>query len=129
VAWLLWLPVHSSTAATDPNAALVLVGDFLAPMVVGGFVGSVIGMVPLRFMPGGTLFGWSRRVWAITFAVALFGLTQVLLRPDQSPEKAGSVPIVTTTVLFLVFGVVSVAFNLYFERRKKRRAAAAAATA
>jgi hypothetical protein len=36
---------------------------------------------------------------------------------------------VTTTVLFLVFGVVSVACNLYFERRKKGRAAAAAATA
>jgi hypothetical protein len=27
-------------------------------------------------------------------------------------------------VLFLAFGVVSVAFNLYFERRRKRRAAA-----
>jgi hypothetical protein len=127
LAWLLWIPVHDNTVAPDANAGLILIADFLAPLVVGGFVGSVIGLVPLRFMPGGTLMGWNRRVWAAAFGIALFGLVQVLLRPDQSPAHAGSAPIVTTTLLFVLFAVVSVGFNMYFERRKKRRAEVAAA--
>jgi hypothetical protein len=123
-AWFVWLPVHDRSVAADPGAGWVLVADYLAPLVVGGFVGSVLGLIPIHFMPGGTLFGWKRSVWGATFAVAFFGLLQVLLRPDQSPSHSGSAPVVTATVLFLVFGAVSVGFNLYFERRKKRRALA-----
>jgi len=124
LAWFLWLPAHDRSAGDSANAGMILVVDVLAPLVVGGFVGSVIGLFPLRFMAGGTLFGWSRRVWAATFGVALFGLVQVLLRPGQSPAHSGNAPIVTAIVLFAVFGAVSVGFNQYFEHRRRRRAEA-----
>jgi len=125
LAWILWVPVHDRSGGVSANAGLILVADFLAPLVVGGFVGSVIGLFPLRFLSGGTLFGWDRRVWAATFGVALFGLVQVLLHPGASPAHSGNAPMVTAIVLFLCFGLLSLGFNAYFERRKKRRQAAA----
>lgn len=125
LAWLLWLPAHDRTFGDSANPGLILAVDVLAALVVGGFVGSVIGLFPLRFLSGGTLFGWNRGVWAGTFGLALFGLIQVLLHPGESPAHSGNAPVVTAVVLFGVFGAVSVGFNQYFERRKRRRAQAA----
>lgn len=125
VSWIVWLPVHDRTAGGG-NIGLVLAADILAPLVVGGFVGGVITLLPLSFMPGGKLFGWSRRVWGATFALTLFALLQVLLRPGQSPAHSGNAPMVTAIVLFVCFGALSVGFHLFFERRKQRRVAPAA---
>lgn len=125
LAWILWIPAHDRTLGDSANPGLILAVDVLASMVVGGFVGSVIGLFPLRFLNGGTLFTWNRGVWGGTFGVALFGLVQVLLHPGSSPAHSGNAPVITAIVLFALFGVVSVGFNQYFERRKKRRAEAA----
>jgi virginiamycin B lyase len=116
IAWLLWLPV--SHAATQPGAwfGAVLVDDFLAAIFVSGLVGSAIGLLPLRFLAGGAIRQWRPVVWASLFSLAMFGVIDVLLRSPVSPG-AGHAPLLTTVVLFVVFGGVAVAFREYFARR------------
>ena len=94
-----------------------LLADFLSALFVSSLVGTVVGMLPLRFLPGGDLAGWSRRVWVIVFGVALFGMLQVMLRP-VSHSKVGQAPIVTVIVLLVFFGGGSLVFHRHFSRRK-----------
>jgi hypothetical protein len=63
LAWLVWVPVH--TAASDPGAGFgtVLSAELLASLFIGGLIGSVVGLIPLRFLPGATLAGWSKLAW------------------------------------------------------------------
>jgi uncharacterized membrane protein YidH (DUF202 family) len=82
-------------------------------------IGSVIGLIPLRFLPGARLAGWSRTAWAITFGVAVFGLVEVMLRPESASAHSGSASIATAIVLFVVFGGSSLAFRGYFSLRKR----------
>jgi hypothetical protein len=117
LAWLIWVPVHA--AASTPGAAIgIVIGDdLLASIVVGGLVGSVVGMLPLRFMPGGTLVSWHRGAWAGTFSLALFGLLQVVVRPETGGH-GGTAPTLSAILLFGLFGGASIAFWAYFRRRK-----------
>jgi hypothetical protein len=96
---------------------VALADDWLASIFVGGLVGVTIGLLPLRFLPGGTLFKWNRLAWAALFGIASFGVVAIMLRPSSGPARPGSAPLVTAIVLFVLFGGVSVAFREYFARR------------
>ena len=109
-AWLLWVPVHSAASAAGASFLLALVEDFLAALFVSGLVGLVIGLVPLRWLPGHTLAAWHRGAWTATFGVAALAFLQIILRPESAPAHAATVPLVTTIVLFALFGAASVAF-------------------
>jgi hypothetical protein len=87
-------------------------------VVVGGIVGVAIGLLPLRFLPGGILFKWSRTVWAMLMGIALFGIVAIMLNPSSAPVNNGSAPIVTIIVLFVVFGGASVVFRQFFASRR-----------
>jgi hypothetical protein len=50
----------------------------------------------------------------VVFAVAVFGLVQVLLHPEQGAVHPSQAPLVTALVLFVGFGGSSLAFNRYF---------------
>ncbi len=120
IAWLLWVPVHTSASQPAAGFGVVVASDLLASLFIGGLIGSVIGLVPLRFLPGATLAGWSRVAWMAMFGVAVFGLVEVMLRPELTSAHPGSAPIATAIVLFVVFGGASVAFRGYFSLRKRR---------
>lgn len=122
LAWFAWVPVHG--AATNPDAGFftLVAADVLASLFIGGLVGSVIGLLPLRFLPGGTLVAWSRAAWAVTFGIAVFGLLEVELRPQSTAAHPGSAPIVTAIVLFILFGGLSIGLRGYFTIRKRRLA-------
>lgn len=122
VAWFIWVPVKHSAALAGASPLVVIAGNFLAAVFVGGLVGSVLNLVPLRFLPGGTLAQWNRVVWGSFFGLAVFGLLQVMLRPESSSVHTGTTAVVTAGVLFVLFGSASVATHLYFGRRRRRRA-------
>ncbi len=124
--WFLWVPVKQTAAVPSASPLAVIAGNFLAAVFVGGLVGSVIGLVPLRFLPGGELAAWNRAVWGTFFGLAVFGLLQVMLRPESSSVHTGTTAVVTAGVLFVIFGGLSVASRIYFSRRRRRRAQAAA---
>ena len=127
IAWFLWVPVKQTAAVPGASPLTVIAGNFLAAVFVGGLVGSVLNLVPLRFLPGGALAQWNRIVWGTFFGLAVFGLLQVMLRPESSSVHTGTTAVVTAGVLFVLFGGVSVGANVYFGRRRRRRAQAAPA--
>jgi YVTN family beta-propeller protein len=123
-AWFAWVPVDRIAQKPGAFAGLVIADDFLGSMFVGGLVGTVIGLVPLEFLPGWTLRQWHRGVWAGLFALASFGVVDFLLLNHHRQHASDTSSIVTTVVLFVLFAGGSVAFREHFIR--KRRAAAGA---
>ncbi len=123
VAWFIWSAVNPSATHAGGDFPLVIFDDFLAAVFAGGLTGSVIGLLPLRFLPGGRIVAWHRGAWGATFLAATFGLVGVVLWPHRGGHH-GSAPIVTVILAFAVFGGLSVATWWFFERRKRRAAAA-----
>ena len=119
VAWFVWVPVNHSALHHPGVFPLVILDDLLASLFVGGLVGSVINLIPVRFMPGHTLASWHRGAWMAVFGVAAFGMTEIVLFPSRH-NHAGHAPIVTIIVLFVVFGGGSLAFRQYFSRRARK---------
>jgi hypothetical protein len=118
VAWLIWIPVGRAAAGAGAPFAVVLLADLLGSIFVGGLVGQVIGLLPLGFLPGGTLLNWNRSAWAATFGIAVFGLIEVELRPQSTSAHPGGAPVVTAVVLFLFFGGITAGIRWYFSRRE-----------
>ena len=116
LAWLVWVPVHHTAGQHGAFAGAGLIDDFLASVFVGGLTGVVISLLPLRFMPGYTLFNWRRGVWAVILGVSAFLLVEVLLRPAAGTSHPGHVAWITAAALFVVFGLGSVLFREYFDR-------------
>lgn len=114
VAWLLWVPVATSAARPGAGFGHALLANVLSALFVGGLAGVVLGLVPLRFLPGQKLAAWHWGAWTTIFALAMFGLVQIMLRPQSSSAHVASVPLWTTVGLFLGFGAASVAFWAYF---------------
>jgi hypothetical protein len=117
-AWFAWVPVTHWAERPGAFVGLVLLDDLLAAIFVSGLVGTVFSLLPLEFMPGQTLKTWRRSVWAVLFAISVFGLIQVMIRPHGAhPHHA---PTVVAIGLFVAFGVGSLAFRDYFERKHSR---------
>jgi choice-of-anchor C domain-containing protein len=125
VAWLIWVPVNGAAANSGAPGPLVLIDDFLGALVTGGLIGSTIGMVPLRFLPGGTLAAWHRGAWAFVSFLVTFLFVAILLSPARGGHP-GHAALLTIIVLFVLFGGGSVAFAGYFARKKRLLGAAAA---
>ena len=121
IAWLIWVPVGHAAAVPGAPFAVVLAADLLGSIFVGGLVGNVIGLLPLRFLSGGTLMAWSRAAWAATFGIAVFGLIEVELRPQSSSAHPGGAPVVTAVLLFVLFGGSSAGMRWYFSRRERQK--------
>jgi hypothetical protein len=51
----------------------------------------------------------------------MFLMIQVMLLPPARSSRLGDAPFVTTIVLFVVFGGLSIAFNRYFAARERQR--------
>jgi len=125
LAWLAWVPVNAAAAQDGAGFAVTFADDLLGALFVGGLVGSVIGLIPLNFMPGGALAAWHRGVWAVTFGLALFGVVELLLHPQKGDAHPGGAPVVTVIALLVFFGGSSLVFAGYFARRHRKMAAAA----
>jgi hypothetical protein len=124
IAWLLWVPAVTAAGRAGAGFGTALWANVLSALFVGGLAGVVIGLVPLRFLPGEKLAAWHWGAWATVFALAMFGLVQIMLRPQSASAHVASVPLWTTVGLFLAFGTASVAFWAYFREKSPRENAA-----
>ncbi len=118
IAWFLWVPVNHFAVEYGHNLILAIIDDVLASVFVGGLVGTVIGLLPLEFMPGGTLAKWRKDVWAGVFFLAIFLLVEVEIRPAAGPTHPGGAPIITVLVLFAIFGGGTFWMRHFFAARK-----------
>ncbi len=117
LAWFAWVPVNHLALNHSGNIPIAIIDDVLGSIFVGGLVGTVVGMLPLEFMPGGTLLRWRKDVWVIVFFIALFLLVEVELNPASGPTHHGGAPIVTVIVLFVGFGGSTWLMRRYFAKR------------
>ncbi|HEY6468753.1 MAG TPA: FGLLP motif-containing membrane protein [Candidatus Dormibacteraeota bacterium] len=118
VAWLIWVPVAAAATADPSSFPLAMLANFLAALFLTGMVGLVIGLIPLRFLPGERLAQWRWVAWAVLFGLAMITVIEVVIRPQTSAARGRSEPFWTTLGLFLGFGVASVLFWLYFQVRR-----------
>lgn len=118
--WFAWVPVNHAALGTSSNFIDVITDDLLASIFVAALVGTVIGLLPLRGLPGGHLSRWRKDVWVVVFVVALFLLIEVELRPASGPPHPGGAPVATAVVLFVVFGALCFGMRSYFMRRSAR---------
>ncbi|HZS13922.1 MAG TPA: FGLLP motif-containing membrane protein [Candidatus Dormibacteraeota bacterium] len=124
LAWFAWLPVNDAAAKPGALWPVTILDDFLGAVFAGGLVGSVIGMVPLRFLPGGTLAAWHRGVWAVVSVLVTFMFLEIMLNPARGGHP-GHAAVGTVVALFIAFGAGSVLFAAYWQRKRRRLAAPA----
>lgn len=117
VAWIVWVPVQRVATQSGASFLLVILDDLLAAVFVGGLVGTVIGLLPLRFLPGFDLRSWHQGAWLACFAFAVLAFVEVLLLPHN--DNHSNAPLVTTIVLLIVFGGLSIGTRAWFARRRR----------
>jgi N-acetylneuraminic acid mutarotase len=119
-AWFAWVPVDS--ASVQPGAPWLLVGvdDLLGALFTGGLVSSTIGLIPLRFLPGGALAAWHRGVWALTSGLVTFAFIAILLNPARGGHPGRAAP-VTAIVVAAVLGGGALLLAAYSARRRPAR--------
>jgi hypothetical protein len=121
LAWFAWIPINHLATLHGGNVVIALADDVFGSIFIGGLVGTVVGLLPLEFLPGGTLAKWRRDVWAVVFFIAMFLLIAVELRPAAGPTHHGNAPVVTAIVLFLLFGGATFWMKSYFAKRAHRK--------
>jgi hypothetical protein len=123
VAWVLLSIVRQQSA--DPWLSLFL-QTVLVTFVVAGVETLVIGLLPMRFLPGHPLFQWRKSMWFVLFALAVFGYLLILVDPANGYLSDDSrTPMIVGIVFLLVFGIVSIGTWAYFRYRPLRRSAEA----
>jgi len=120
-AWFLRVPFQPSVGLIGGDAGSVG-NSLLAALFVSAVQGAAIGLIPLRFLTGETLFAWSRRRWAVLWGVALLLFAHVILYPVSSFEPHPSATsLVTVGVTVVLYGAIAVGFWAFFARRDRRR--------
>jgi hypothetical protein len=114
VAFGLRLPVHD--AVLDGGGwPLVLLDTVLAAVFAAGVEANVLGLLPLRSLPGETVYRWSRVVWGAVFGVNVFVFLHALSAAAGTASSGASVTV--AAALFGAFATVSVAFWAWFRFR------------
>lgn len=79
---------------------------------------TTFGLMPLRFMPGHTVYKWNRLGWALLFGLSIFGFVHILIGPssgyvsDLSPQA-----FIAALGVFAAFGALSILTWGYFRFR------------
>jgi len=99
----------------------LFIQTILATFVVAGIEALVIGLLPMRFLPGHPLFAWRRSLWFPLFALAIFGYLLILVDPANGYLSNDSqAPMLVGIVFLVTFGIVSFGTWAYFRYRPAR---------
>lgn len=120
-AWFLRVPFQP-TAADAATGGGSLVNDILAGIFISAIEGSVIGLIPLRFLAGEALFTWRRRRWAALWAIALLLFAHVILYPVSSFEpNPSTIGIWTIAATVAIYSAIALGFWWFWRRRDDRK--------
>ena len=114
-AFALRLPVHDAVVEGG-GVALTLLDTVLAAVFAAGVEANVLGLLPLRFLPGEPVYRWSRLAWGGLFGLNVFAFLHTLSAAAGQASTGTSV--VVAAALFGAFATVSVAFWAYFRLRR-----------
>ena len=114
------LPLLESATGSTPLLQTALAAG-VATIFIGGLEGLLFELVPLRFLRGETVWAWHRAAWAILFLSAAFTFVHILLTPTSGYlGSTRTSPLLAAVILFVGFGLFSVAFWAYFRYRPPR---------
>jgi MFS family permease len=119
--WLLlgWLP-------EGEGFGISVVRTALAALMVAGLEGVVFGLLPMRFLPGESLYRWNRVLWAALLGIGGFAFFHILINPASGYlSDTSRTPLFTVLALLIGFSLASVAFWAWFRLRTEPDAAPA----
>ncbi len=120
VAVVAWIALAALPAA-GTSFGLTAMRTALAALMVAGLEGVVFGLMPFRFLPGETLFRWSRVAWGVLLGIGAFAFLHILVNPASGYlSDTSRTPLLTVVALFVGFSLVSVAFWAWFRFRPAR---------
>ena len=120
-AWFLRIPFQPTVGLIGGDVGNVG-NSLLADLFVSAVQGAAIGLIPLRFLTGETLFHWSRPRWAILWGIALVLFAHVILYPVSSFEPHPSATsLITIALTVVIYGCIAIGFWGFFARRDRRR--------
>lgn len=124
-AWLA-LPLIDKNFSEQPMLDILL-SAMLATIFVAGLEGLLFELVPLRFLRGEVVYQWRRSVWSVLFLIAGFLFAWIMLQPTVGYlGSTRTSPLIPAVILFVTFGVCSVAFWAYFRFRPEHKETQAA---
>ncbi|MGH2465727.1 MAG: FGLLP motif-containing membrane protein, partial [Candidatus Limnocylindrales bacterium] len=119
-AWFARIPFEPSVGLVSGDTGAV-VNQVLADIFIGAVQGTAIGLIPLKFLAGETLFAWNRWKWAVLWGAAILFFAHVVLYPVSSftpnPSPTGLWTILITVV---VYGAIALGFWWFFRQRAIR---------
>lgn len=123
VAWFLRVPLQPAPGVL-PDGPAQIANKVLAGIFIGAIEATAIGLIPLRFLEGESLFRWSRVRWAVLWGIGIFLFAHVILYPVSSYEPDPSaVGLTTILVSVAIYGTLALSFWWFFRRRDARKAA------
>ena len=119
VAWLTYSVVVGGLAGTSFGGNLFV--ETLVAATTEGLTALLVGMLPLRFLEGSTVFRASKRSWAVLyFSIALTWVVVVL--PMNFVALRG--PILQWAIVAIAFALLAVGVSVAFAIRARRKQAA-----
>ena len=116
VAFLAWLALGA--LPDDEGFGLVVARTALAALMVAGLEGVVFGLLPMRFLPGESVYSWNRPLWGALLLAGAFAFFHILINPASGYlADTSRTPLLTVIALLLGFSLVSVAFWAWFRFR------------
>jgi len=119
-AWFARIPFEPSVGLVSGDMGAVI-NQVLADIFIGAVQGTAIGLIPLKFLAGETLFSWNRWKWAVLWGVAILFFAHVVLYPVSSftpnPSPTG---VWTILVTVLIYGAIALGFWWFFRQRSIR---------
>ncbi|MDQ6724610.1 MAG: hypothetical protein M3066_00290 [Actinomycetota bacterium] len=120
-AFFLRAPVSAAAQGAHPSLWIVALEACLALIFLWGVEGLAVAMLPMRFLDGRKVMGWSKVAWAGLFFLGLFATIHVLLAPGSGyVGRTGGHVTVAVMTLYAVFGAVSIGCWAYFRFRPQR---------
>ena len=74
--------------------------------------------MPLRFMPGHSVYRWNRLAWGLLFGISVFGFVHVLIGPTAGyVSQLSPQAFIAALGVFAGFGALSILTWAYFRFR------------
>jgi hypothetical protein len=123
VAWFLRAPLDHLAGAAHVSVLVAGIDAALVSTFIGGLQGVLVGLLPLRFLPGRILYRMHRPAWIALFFVSAFLFIHLVL--GRGSNYVGSIGGLAAAIaliggFFLVTFLTWVSFVIY-DRSKERR--------